>query len=512
MKKEILVLSMIAALTGCDLDNSEAKKVGANFNNEFSTEVGFDGTTGEGFDVEITFGHGSASGFIGVTDVNFGEADPDYSLVPEAQYGTFTMTEAGDGAWTYDLDETLSEVLALQGNPTASLTDAITITSLDGTTTQLNIVINGTPAESPAQFRGAVVANVSLTETSGFGKAEVYDENFQQSAFKTADEPGFEVVAKFGTFTIQTDGRWQYELDNKHPDLQALVTPEDSTQEVFTIYSADGTAVEFTVNVTGAPLNFAVQIPSETDLTSVFAIDFLHGGLTPADVSDGKISFRAKITEDLLVQGNFGFTCSRWNGNNDGGGDNRRVAQFYMQPEGLFEMWSAEIIPGGSYLNGAADYARNANNQFITEKVVFDQMFFSGDWMDFLMSWRFNPATNLTYLTLSIDGTAASSPHGAIPDDPTQTIVAQTVAGSALYKCLDEARFWVRKSTDDGGTGALLIDDIKFFTNIDADVQFDTPDFEESFVNSSDGDPVKDSGDPRYQNVTTDNILVIRDL
>jgi VCBS repeat-containing protein len=512
MKKEILVLSVVAALTGCNIDNSEAKKVPANFNNEFATQVGFDGTSGEGFEVDVTFGHGSASGAIGVTDVNYGEADPDYTLIPEAAYGTFVMNESDDGEWTYDLDETHSEVLALQGNASATLTDTLIITSLDGTTTELNIVISGTPAESPAEFRGATVANVSLTNTLGFGRAEVYDQNFEQSAFKLADEAGFEVAATYGVFTIQPDGRWEYDLDRRHPDLQSLITPEDATQETFTIYSVDGTEIEFTVNITGAPLNFAAQIPSETDVTNVFAIDFLHGGIAPADVSDGKIAFRAKVTDDLMTQANIGFTCADWNGNNDGGGDNRRVAQFYMQPEGTLEMWSAEISAGGSYTNGAADYAKNENNQFITKKVVFDQIFIPGDWVDLEMTWSYSAGTNLTYLTLSIDDTVASSPHGAIPDDPTQRIVAQTVAGSRLYQCLDEARFYVRKNVDDGGTGALLIDDIKFFTNIDADVRFDTPEFAESFNNSSAGDSVKQSGEPRYQNITTDNVLVVRDL
>ena len=37
MKKTLLVLSIMAGLTGCDIDNSEAKKVPANFNNEFTT-------------------------------------------------------------------------------------------------------------------------------------------------------------------------------------------------------------------------------------------------------------------------------------------------------------------------------------------------------------------------------------------------------------------------------------------------------------------------------------------
>ena len=512
MKKTLLFLSVLTALTGCDIDNSEAKKVPANFNNEFTTAVGFDGTSGEGMTVEVTFGHGSASGVIGVTDVNYGEADPDYSLVPQAAYGTFTMLAENDGAWTYELDQTNGEVLGLQGNPSASLTDTLVITSLDGTTAELNIVINGTPAESPAQFRGALVANVSLSETLAFGKAEVYDENFNQSEFKPADAEGFVVQAQYGEFSIDADGKWQYTLDKRNPDLAVLVNPEDATQETFVIYSVDGTQVEFTVNITGAPLNFAAQIPSATDISSVFAIDFLHGGITPADVSDGKIAFRAKMSPDNMVAGNIGFTCAAWNGNLNGGGDNRRVATMYMEPEGTIEMWSAEIKPGGSFANGAADYAKNENNQYITDRVVFDQMYVTDEWVDFVMSWEFNASNSLTYLTLSIDDTPVSSSHGAIPTNPNQKIVAQTVAGSRLYKCLDEARFWVRSNAESGGQGALLIDDIKFFTDINADLLFDTPDFEEKFLNSSDGDSVKGSGNPRYQNVTTDNVTVVRTL
>lgn len=500
-------MSMLIALAGCEIDNSAAKRVPADFNNEFATEVGFDGTTGETLEVEITFGHGSASGFAGVTDVNFGEAEIDFSLVPEAQYGTFTMTAEGKGAWTYDLDEANPEVAALQGNPSATLTEVITLTSLDGTTDDLTFVIRGTNTDSPARFRGAFVANVSLTGTSAFGRAEVYDENFQESFFVDG------IDAKFGDFTIAPDGRWSYELDKRHPDLQGLVTPEDATQETFVVRSTDGTEAVFTVNITGAPLNFAAKIPSDTDITSAFAIDFLHGGVTSADVADGKILFRAKTTADLGVAAKFGFTCAQWNGNLNGGGDNRRLGQFFLQPDGTIEMWSAEIAPGGSYQNGAADYARNpANNQFITEKVVFDQMTIPDEWTDFVMTWEFRTSTSLSYLTLSINDETASSPHGAIPDDPTQKIVAQTVAGSRLFKCMDEARFFIQKNTDNGGQGAMLIDDIKLFTNINADEKFDTPDFEESFLNNSDGDSIFATGNPRYSAVTTDNITVIRDL
>lgn len=506
MKKQILALSIITALSGCQLDNGDAKMVPANFNNEFITEVGFDGTRGEGMDVELTTGHGSASGVIGVTDVNYGEADPDYTLIPEAEYGTFIMTEADEGAWTYDLDETHPEVAAIMTNPDATLTDTITLTSLDGTTADLNFIIKGVDADAEPEFRGAFVANVSLKDTLGFGKAEVYDANFEESSFQEKGE------AKYGTFVIYSDGRWEYDLDNTHPDLQDLIEPEDATSETFTIYSADGTEKEFKVNITGAPLNFAANIPSATDETSVFAVNFLHEGITRDDVANGKILFKARTTEDLATTAKIGMTCTRWNGNLNGGGDNRRVAQFYIKNDGQFEMWSAEITPGGSYSNGSSDYAKDADNKFISKNVVFDQMFTPGEWTDIEMSWEFDSATSLTLLTLSIDDVAASSDHGAIPADPTAKIVAQTVAGSSLYKCLEEVRFFIQSNEENGGVGALLVDDIKFYTDIDADIKFDSPAYEETFSNSNAGDSVKQSNNPRYQNITTDNVTIIRDL
>ncbi|WP_016956520.1 VCBS domain-containing protein [Catenovulum agarivorans] len=510
MKKQIIVLSMMTALSACQLDNRDDKKVAANFNNQFSTQVGFDGTEGKGLDVEVTFGHGSAAGVIIVTDVNFGEAKLDYSKAPEAIYGTFAIAENNDGeaSWSYDLDETLSEVLTLQGNVNATLTETLTLTSLDGTTTDLNILIKGVASDIPAEFRGALVANVSLTGTEAFGKAEVYDANFAESAFQAVGETN---QPKYGTFVISPEGRWEYNLNKRHPDLQSLVTPEDSTSETFTIYSTDGTPIEFTVNITGAPLNFAAQVPSSTDETNVFAVDFAQSGLKE---SSGKLVFNAQLTLDLATFASIGMTCGNWNSNNDGGGDNRRLAQFYAQADGQFEMWSAEIVPGGSYDKGSADYAKNESNQFITEKVVFDQMFTPGEWSTFTMTWDHDAGSALTYLTLSLDDTPVSSSHGAIPADPTQRIVAQTVAGTSLYRCLEEVRFTVRKNADLGGTGALLIDDIKYFANKDADVKFDTPDFVETFSNNNVGDLVKDissNGAKHFQSITTDNITVVSD-
>ncbi|WAJ71654.1 VCBS domain-containing protein [Catenovulum adriaticum] len=512
MKKTILALSILTTLSGCEIDNSGAKKLPAVFNAEFVTDVGFDGTRGEGLEVPLTYGHGNASGEIGVTDVNFGEAEIDFTKMPEAQYGTFTMlkfegTDNYSGEWTYDLDETNPSVQALDGNPTATVTESLTFTSLDGTQDTLDFVIEGVAEEVEPEFRGAFTANVSLKETLGFGRAEIYDENFDESSFQNKGE------SKYGTFKMNPDGTWEYELNNRHPDLQDLIEPTDSTSETFTVYAKDGTETEFKVNITGAPLNFAANIPSTIDETSVFAIDFLNDGIVKEDLSNGKLLFSVKGTEDLAVSGGFGITCDDWNGNNDGGGDNRRMGHFYVKPDGTFEMRSHEIIPGSSPQDAAADkFAKDDSNKYINENVIFDQMLIPGEWTHFVLTWDMRDGLTYPEMTLSINDEAASSDHLAIPADPNEPFVAQTVAGSRLYNCLDEMRFIVRKNEDEGGLGAMLVDDIKLYTNIDADVKFDTPDFIEEFANSSAGDNVLDADRPHYKAITTDNITIIRDL
>ncbi|MGJ8691826.1 MAG: VCBS domain-containing protein [Thalassotalea sp.] len=512
MKKTILVLSMLTSLSACEIDNSAAKKLPAVFNNEFITEVGFDGTRGEGLEVPLTFGHGNASGILGVTDVNFGEAEIEYASVTEAQYGTFTLlkypgTDNYSGEWTYDLDETNSAVLALEGNASGTLTDTLTLTSLDGTTDELSFVISGVAADIPATFRGAFTANVSLKQTSGFGRAEIYDENFDESSFQNVGE------AKYGTFIMNPNGTWEYELNNRHPDLQGLVTPTDSTSETFTVYAKDGTASEFKVNITGAPLNFAVNIPSATDTTNVFAINFLNEGLVAGDTANGKLLFSVKTTEDLAVNAGFGIGCASWNGDNDGFGDNRRMGHFYIAPDGTFSMKSHEIIPGSNPQAASGDkFARNAAGNFADGDVIFHQMLTPGEWTDFVLTWDMRAGLTYPEMTLSINEETASSDHLAIPADPNEPFVAQTVSGARLYNCLEFMRFIVRKNADEGGVGALLVDDIKLYKNIDADVKFDTPDFVDEFANSSDGDNVKDAGRPQYEGVTTEDITIIRDL
>lgn len=498
MKKQILALSMIAALSGCDLDNSEAKKVPANFNNEFKTEVGFFGTFGEGMTVDLTTGHGSASGTIGVTDVNYGEADPDYTKIPEAMYGTFTMTEAGDGAWTYDLDETNPDVAAILDNPNASLTDTLVLTSLDGTTAELNFVIQGLDPDLPAELQGSWVANVAMNQTDAIGQARVYDPNFDESSFMVITEADMP-KSKYGSFTITADGVWEYKVDNTLPELQILVEPEDFVEETFTLMSKDGTSRDFSVRITGAPLNFAAKLPSSKDETTLLAVTLKDkGGITTAMREQGKLTFRAKVTPDAPSKAGFGVIGSRFNS------EKRRVAHVRAASDGTIDMYSPKIVDGGTYLG--KDYERDAvSGNILDDYAVFDQMHTPGQWFDIEITWQKNSGLPAK-LTMSINGTPVSSSHAAIPADPTMPFLAQTLASYSLTDNVSEIQFTMPKNEDNGGVGALFIDDIKVYSDPAATI-LDTPIFADDFQDTAAGDKVTARGSEFLELKTTDSVV-----
>ncbi|EWH10531.1 Large exoprotein [Catenovulum agarivorans DS-2] len=519
MKKTLLTLSILS-LCACEIDNSGKKQLPADFNNEFSTEVGFFGTEGEGLTVELTTGHGKASGTLGVTDVNFGEAEFVYDKITAAEYGTFTLhkfegTDNYNDEWTYELNVDHQEVAAIMNDPNGELTDSITLTSLDGTTNTLNFVIKGVQEGIPAEFKGAVIANVARggDAATAFGRALVYDENYAQSAFIDAahmkndnDEPMYpDAVPKYGSINIEPDGKWTYELNKQHPDLAHLVEDEEGNSpppvtETFNLYSVDGSTQEFKVNITAAPKNFAASVPTSKDKESVLKINF-GNEISKTDTESGKITFKLKPTSDLAKEANIGFGCGRWNT------EQRRMINLYASFDGTLAMWSAALVPGGSYKNGADDYARDSNNRIITEKVVFDQMLKPDDWTLIEMTWEHKNSYVRPKMTLKVDGEKITSDHKAIPVNPNERFLAQTLAGSSIYGCLQQMRLEVEE--DESGAGALLIDDIRYFSEIDADIQFDAPVFEETFSNSEEGTPLIEVSSQRYSDVTTDNVLVV---
>ncbi|KMT67050.1 VCBS domain-containing protein [Catenovulum maritimum] len=551
MKKQFLAISIMAALTGCDLDNLDDLKVQATFDNAFKTEVGFSGTEGAGFDVELTTGHGQASGTLVVNDVNYGEAEPNYELTPEAMYGTFTLSplQSGYATWRYDLDETNPKVAEILDVADATLTDSLTITTLDGTTKTINFIIKGVDPTLPAEVRGALIANASIRETSAFGSVTAYDPNFGQSklvANATFDPTSaelspttFDDIGKavgilsdkgFGSLFISEQGAWEFKVNrnakNPEDDTQTLkdMLPEpDSTPvtDTVTFTTIDGTATTMDINIYGAVPNFVARIvnpdPVSTDPNAnqghvSFRIDMDVAGVSAAAAAEGKLVFKARISEDLTKPAIISMSCnSNWHPS----AENRRLASFYIKPDGQFEMWSGELKPGFDHDDRGIPSSMTGTDN----KVVFDQGFVPGEWSEFTLTWEGAGKTTKALLEMWLDGERLTSDHPAIPTDPTQKVTAQNIGGFTVNQCLNQLAFYIKKSGDNdtGGVGDFLVDDIQYYTDINAIPKTDADTkalLNEKFANNVPGDVVKEitvGTNKPYSSYTTEDVLVVKD-
>ena len=213
-----------------------------------------------------------------------------------ASYGTYTMTSGG--AWTYNLSDTNAAVQALHANQT--LTDTFTVTSIDGTSKQVTVTING--AEDAAVITGTVIG--SVTEASGLLNA-IAGTASASGTLTSADpdnlstfNPVTNVAASYGTYTMTSGGTWTYNLSDTNTAVQALHANQTLT-DTFTVTSIDGTSQLVTVTINGAE-DAAVITGTSTgsvieaggDLNAIVGTASVTGTLYSADV-DNNSSFTA---------------------------------------------------------------------------------------------------------------------------------------------------------------------------------------------------------------------------
>ena len=223
------------------------------------------------------------SGVVTVSDPDSGE---DHFQTVDAgslngTYGTFTF-DSTSGAWTYQTDP--DKVQWLGQDVTA--TDALTVTSLDGTASE-DIVVTITGVNDTAtitgKLSGNVVEDVSTPVASGSivmfdsGVVTVSDADSGQAHFQ---EPA-SLVGTYGTFTFDSNsGAWTYQADPaKVQGLGQDITATDA----LTVTSLDGTAHEDIV-VTIAGVNDA-PVYSGADL----APTYYAGGAPIAIVGSGVV-------------------------------------------------------------------------------------------------------------------------------------------------------------------------------------------------------------------------------
>ena len=200
-------------------------------------------------DIAVSGGNLIASGTVRATGGDEGESLFDTDPVSGA-YGTLTVT--AEGAWTYSVANGNSDVQGL--NPTATLTETLSVTSADGVTTaDVVITISGTddvPALTASEGIAIEDTAPSISGSSGISGGDDGEDRFRTGTFS----------GSYGDLTVGGSGAWTYELNNDDEEIQDLA-PADTLTETFTLTSNDGvTTTSVSIEIQGTD-----DVPTLTD-------------------------------------------------------------------------------------------------------------------------------------------------------------------------------------------------------------------------------------------------------
>ncbi|MDO6765135.1 VCBS domain-containing protein [Agarivorans sp. 1_MG-2023] len=202
----------------------------------------------------------SVAGTLSITDADTDEAHFSNTDIP-GSFGTLHLIKSG--AWVYDLDNNNPAVQALGKGTTA--TDIITVTSVDGTTHQVTITVNGTndSALISGVDTGTLTEDITTSNNNLItsGHLTVSDSDTDEAIFQVSGtgngaqgirERGSLVVSDtgLGSYRMHANGEWDYTANNHNPKIQSLAANE-VLQDTLTIHSADGTAHTITINIHG---------------------------------------------------------------------------------------------------------------------------------------------------------------------------------------------------------------------------------------------------------------------
>ncbi|MDE1221339.1 VCBS domain-containing protein [Vibrio aestuarianus] len=180
-----------------------------------------------------------ANGKIDVIDPDQNES----SMKPEVLAGKYgSLSIDADGHWQYHVDNSLSNIQALTS--ATSLHESFVIHTQDGTPQTLDMTIGGNDDNAVVTGIDTGVVTEDVT-TQIQGQLTVNDSDLGENHFQAS-----QINGHLGTLTITKDGAWTYALDNSNPAVQRLAQGSTAT-DIITVHSADGTAHQVTVTITG---------------------------------------------------------------------------------------------------------------------------------------------------------------------------------------------------------------------------------------------------------------------
>ncbi|WP_293935677.1 retention module-containing protein, partial [Iodobacter sp.] len=251
----------------------------------------------------------TTGGTLLVNDKDAGQSSFQAQTDTTGTYGKFSI--GADGKWTYALNNSATNVQELKEGETK--TETFAVKSADGTTSNVIVTIVGTndaaiiTPSKPGDDAGLVKEDTTLTTG---GTLLVNDKDAGQSSFQAQTD----TTGTYGKFSIGTDGKWTYALNNSAANVQELKEGETKT-ETFAVKSADGTTSNVTVTIVGTndaaiitpskPGDDAGQVKEDVTLTT-------GGTLLVNDKDAGQSSFQAQ-TDTTGTYGKFSIgTDGKW--------------------------------------------------------------------------------------------------------------------------------------------------------------------------------------------------------
>src|SRR5207248_2718572 len=175
----------------------------------------------------------TTGGTLTISDVDSAQTFVAQSNVAGAN-GTFSI--AANGAWTYTANSAFNSL-----NVGQSVSDTFTVASADGTTTSVQVTINGTNDAAVLSSTSVTLSETNAALTSG-GTLTVSDVDSAQSFV-----PQTNVAGANGAFSIAANGAWTYTANSAFDNLNV----GQSVSDTFTVASADGTASTVQVTING---------------------------------------------------------------------------------------------------------------------------------------------------------------------------------------------------------------------------------------------------------------------
>ncbi|MBE0599691.1 MAG: tandem-95 repeat protein, partial [Burkholderiaceae bacterium] len=238
--------------------------------NDTLTVTSADGTATQTIDVTVTGTNDAAivssavvaldetdaalttSGTLSISDV-----DSPATFVAQAATvgtnGTFSIDAAG--VWSYTANSAFDAL-----NVGDSVSDTYTVAAADGTTTSVQVTINGTNDAAILSSATVALDETDAPLTTG-GTLSISDVDSPATFVAQAA-----TVGTNGSFSIDAAGVWSYTANSAFDTLNA----GDSVSDQFTVTGADGTATTVQVSVNGtndaAILSSAVVALDETDV------------------------------------------------------------------------------------------------------------------------------------------------------------------------------------------------------------------------------------------------------